>query len=76
MVDFFIQRQCSAWYFPGEITQEFRSTNDLRCVAIDDVEQLDEAAQIEMFGFYNQLRNDGNTFLLVSGSVAPSQLKT
>lgn len=43
-------------------------------VAMDDVEQLDDAAQIELFNLYNQLRdNDG--MLLVSGNASPLHLK-
>lgn len=75
VVEYYIQKDCGARYFPGEIEQEFRFTDDLRCVAIDDVERLDSAAQIELFKIYNQLRSDGNALLLVSGTVAPSQLK-
>lgn len=43
-------------------------------VAMDDVEQLDDAAQIALFNLYNQLRDDGG-MLLVSGSVSPQHLK-
>lgn len=43
-------------------------------VAMDDVEQLDDAAQIELFDRYNQLRDNGGK-LLVSGSVSPLHLK-
>lgn len=75
VVEYYMHREQHAWYFPGEITKEFCFSNDLGCIAIDDVERLDGDAQIELFRIYNQLRNDGNTFLLVSGSVAPSQLK-
>ena len=73
VVENYIQKDCKAWYFSGEITKEFRLMDDLGCVAVDDVERLDSNAQIELFNIYNQLRNDGNTYLLVSGTVAPSQ---
>jgi DnaA family protein len=42
-------------------------------VAVDDVESLDGAAQIELFALYNRLRESGG-MLLVSGSVAPAHL--
>ncbi len=42
-------------------------------VAVDDVESLDEASQIELFTLYNRLRESGN-MLVVSGSVAPAHL--
>lgn len=42
-------------------------------VAIDDVEQLDAAAQISLFELYNQQRESGG-MLLVSGTAAPAHL--
>jgi DnaA family protein len=42
-------------------------------VAIDDVETLDEAAQIALFALYNSLRESGG-MLLVSGLAAPAHL--
>jgi DnaA-homolog protein len=42
-------------------------------VAVDDVELLDDAAQIALFALYNLMR-ENNGMLLVSGSVAPAQL--
>ena len=44
-----------------------------RLIAIDDVETLDDAAQIAAFHLYNRLREEGGAFM-ASGSVAPSQL--
>ena len=43
-------------------------------VAVDDVEHLDDAAQIELFNLYNQMRDSGN-LLLVSGKESPLHLK-
>ncbi|MBI5918017.1 MAG: DnaA regulatory inactivator Hda [Nitrosomonadales bacterium] len=43
-------------------------------VAVDDVERLDGAAQIELFALYNQMRENGS-LLLVSGLAAPMQLE-
>ena len=42
-------------------------------VALDDVEALDDAAQIGLFDLYNRLRESGG-MLLVSGTAAPAQL--
>lgn len=42
-------------------------------VAVDDVERLDEAAQIELFNLYNRIRDSGG-MLLVSGTQAPLHL--
>jgi DnaA family protein len=43
-------------------------------VAVDDVETLDDSAQIALFALYNQVRENGG-MLLVSGTAAPAQLK-
>ncbi len=43
-------------------------------VAVDDVEQLDDAAQIELFDLYNRMRDSGG-MLLVSGKASPLHLK-
>ena len=43
-------------------------------VAVDDVERLDEAAQIGLFDLYNRLRDSGG-MLLVSGKQAPLHLQ-
>lgn len=42
-------------------------------VAVDDVGMLDDAAQIELFNVYNQIRDDGGV-LLVSGLCPPPHL--
>lgn len=42
-------------------------------VAVDDVEALDEAAQIALFELYNRLRESG-AMLLVSGKASPAHL--
>lgn len=42
-------------------------------VAVDDVEVLDDAAQIALFALYNRLRESGG-MLLVSGKAAPAHL--
>lgn len=43
-------------------------------VAVDDVECLDDAAQIELFNLYNRMR-DSAGMLLVSGTQSPLHLK-
>jgi len=43
-------------------------------VAVDDVELLDDSAQIELFNLYNQMRDSGG-MLLVSGKASPLHLK-
>jgi len=43
-------------------------------VAVDDVESLDDDAQIKLFDLYNQMRESGS-LLLVSGKAPPLHLK-
>jgi DnaA family protein len=43
-------------------------------VAVDNVEQLDDAAQLSLFDLYNQVR-DGEGVMLVTGTVSPLHLK-
>jgi DnaA family protein len=43
-------------------------------VAVDDVEKLDDAAQIELFNLYNEMRESGG-ILLVSGTQSPANLQ-
>lgn len=43
-------------------------------VAVDDVELLDDAAQISLFDLYNRVRENGG-MLIVSGLAAPAHLR-
>ena len=60
--------QQNAIYAHGSVPQS------AAVAAVDDVEQLDEAAQIALFNFYNQMRDSGG-MLLVSGKESPLYLK-
>ena len=57
----------SAVYAQGTVPEP------VRVVAVDDVETLDNDAQIALFTLYNRLRESGG-MLLVSGTSAPSHL--
>jgi DnaA family protein len=48
--------------------------DEAQVVAVDDVEALDDAAQIALFALYNRLREQGG-MLLVSGHAAPAHLQ-
>jgi DnaA family protein len=61
--------QYSAVYACGAVPPQ---SADL--VAVDDVERLDNAAQIKLFDLYNRMREDGGT-LLVSGTQSPLHLR-
>jgi DnaA family protein len=58
----------SAIYACGEVSEA------AQVVAVDDVERLDDAAQIQLFELYNRQRETGG-MLLVSGLAAPAHLK-
>ena len=60
--------QQNAIYAHGSVPQS------AAVVTVDDVEQLDDAAQIALFNLYNQLRDSGG-MLLVSGKESPLHLK-
>lgn len=45
-----------------------------QAIAVDDVEALDETAQVAMFALYNRQRESGGV-LLASGTTAPAHLK-
>lgn len=74
VVDVYQQDNLKAFYFSGDLQVEFSIDADTDCVAIDDVDCLDAEAQIRLFNIYNQLREDGHAFLLVSGPAAPAHL--
>lgn len=57
----------SAVYACGEVP------NAAQVVAVDDVDKLDDAAQIALFALYNRQRENGG-MLLVSGTQAPAFL--
>jgi len=65
--------QQSAVYEQGSMPSGFPEM-DAAVVAMDDVEQLDAAAQIAMFDLYNRMRDSG-TMLLISGTESPLHLK-
>jgi DnaA-homolog protein len=54
--------------------RQSESTNDTPLVCADNVDQLDEDAQIELFNTYNQLRAEGGV-LIATGAAAPSQMQ-
>ena len=65
--------QHSAVYAHGSVPPQSMDMG-AAVVAVDDVEQLDDAAQIGLFNLYNQMRDNGG-MLLVSGKESPLHLK-
>ncbi|MGA7749367.1 MAG: DnaA regulatory inactivator Hda [Gallionella sp.] len=63
----------SALYAHGSVPPQIMDMG-AAVVAVDDAEQLDDAAQIALFNLYNQMRESGG-MLLVSGKVSPLHLK-
>ena len=58
----------------GAVYAQGRVPEPAAVVAVDDVELLDDAAQIGLFDLYNQMRDSGN-MLVVSGRESPQHLK-
>ncbi len=65
--------QQSAIYAQGKVPPRVLDMG-ATMVAVDDVGQLDDAAQIGLFDLYNQMRDNG-AMLLVSGMESPLHLK-
>ena len=67
-----LDAQHSAIYARGSVPPQSMDMG-AAVVAVDDVETLDDAAQIELFDLYNQMR-DNSGMLLVSGKESPLHL--
>ncbi|MBI5439378.1 MAG: DnaA regulatory inactivator Hda [Nitrosomonadales bacterium] len=67
-MDAALDTQHSVAYAQGSVPQF------AEVVAVDDVERLDDAAQIGLFDLYNRMRDSGG-MLLVSGKQAPLHLQ-
>tara|TARA_R110002073_G_scaffold20090_1_gene72506 strand:+ start:2085 stop:2762 length:678 start_codon:yes stop_codon:yes gene_type:complete len=74
VIDTYMQNNSKAVYFACGIHSQFSIDDDMDCIAVDDVGRLDALAQIRLFNLYNQIRDEGHAFLLVSGPVAPLHL--
>lgn len=70
----YTQRNLKAVYCSAKNHSGFPVDSAIDCIAIDDIDCLDAPAQIELFNLYNQLRDEGHTFMLLSGTVAPMYL--
>ena len=76
MVAGYTQNTAKAVYFSAKQNPDakFSVDQDIDCVAVDDIHCLTESAQSELFNLYNQLRDETQAFLLVSGPAAPAYL--
>ena len=70
-IDHFSQRGFHVQIANGS---DWNGLNACDLVVLDDVDVLDDAAQIALFNLFNQLRESGRT-LIVSGPCAPAQLE-
>lgn len=79
VIETFARNNLNAIYINCGITQNFNkylsTIGDIDCLAIDDVDHLSVTTQIDLFNLYNRIRDESSSFMLVSGYVAPSQLK-
>lgn len=69
------------WGAPGsgkshllQACNELALAHNLPLSVVDDVNALDEEAQIELFNYFNQLRASGG-ILITSGNAAPTQME-
>ncbi|TSA53015.1 MAG: DnaA regulatory inactivator Hda [Nitrosomonadaceae bacterium] len=73
------RNQLNAVYIECDSTDNtdnaFAAASTADCVAVDDVERLSASTQIGLFNLYNRMRDEDHARLLVSGPVAPAQLK-
>jgi len=78
VVESFVQNKLDAAYINCGITQNLKTgfpvVDKVECLTIDDVDHLNAATQIDLFNLYNHIRDECQSLMLVSGSVAPSQL--
>lgn len=70
----YLQNNQQAIYSDHEINSQHSADNIPDCIIVDNVDQLDEAAQIALFNLYNDIRDHSHTVLLCSGVAAPAQL--
>jgi len=74
-----MQNKLNADYINCGITQNFKMdfsvVDKINCLTIDNVDRLNASTQIDLFNLYNHIRDECQSLMLVSGSVAPSQLK-
>lgn len=69
------QNGLNTTYFPCKTACDFNVNETIDCVIVDDVDFLDTSSQIKLFNLYNQIRDESNAFLIVSGQLAPAHLK-
>lgn len=74
----FTRNKLNAIYIDCNILQnknrKFPVINNIDCLTIDNVDHLNSSTQINLFNIYNYIRDECHSLMLVSGSVAPSQL--
>ena len=79
VVEACVRKKLDATYIACGITHNLNTKlsviDEIDCLAIDDVGYLNQSAQIDLFNLYNHIRDESHALMLVSGSVAPSQLK-
>ena len=73
VADAFSEQRCNSCYIDcSQFEPNFSPGTD--CMVIDNVEQLNDAAQIVLFNHYNHLRDSGHGIFLASGTRPPAQL--
>ncbi len=70
----FLQQRYNAIYIDCNQTDKFNFSTDVHCISVDNVEQLNNSAQIDLFNLYNHLYESGRGIFLASGTAPPAQL--
>ncbi len=73
VADVFLEQQLSTLYIDCS-QDELSFSPGISCILADNVEQLNEPAQIRLFSLYNHLRDSGHGIFLASGTRPPAQL--
>lgn len=68
-------KQMNATYYACDESTGFSPPGEADCVLVDDADRLGADAQIGLFNLYNRIREEGHALLLVTGVVAPAQLR-
>ncbi len=74
VVSGYVQQAAKAVYCCAVNLHEAALDSKFDCIAIDDVGNLSASHQIDLFHWYNRLRDESRSVLLVSGTTAPMHL--
>ncbi|SFU56476.1 regulatory inactivation of DnaA Hda protein [Nitrosomonas eutropha] len=74
VTNIFLEQQRNTHYIDCNQADEIDFSLNADCIAVDNIEQLDDAEQIRLFNLYNQIRESEYGIFLASGTQPPAQL--